>query len=98
MSDKKKSLLASVCCVAQVRVSINNSEDVPAQKKTLALMNSFPHRGRTDSLENNGSKRQTQDPSVKVSEMILQWTLLINSTVYEVNMNMNSFTSTYIYS
>ncbi len=39
MSDEKESLLASVCCVAQVRVSINNSEDVPAQKKTLALIN-----------------------------------------------------------
>lgn len=50
ISNKTGGLLASVCVVAQGRVSINNSEDVPAQKKTQTLMSWIPQRGWTDSL------------------------------------------------
>lgn len=49
--------VGKLCCVPRGRLSINNSEDVPAQKKTQALMSSFPTMDEEINDETTASKR-----------------------------------------
>lgn len=79
--------------MAQARVSINNSEDVPTQKENTGF-NEFISTAKDKQIneETTASKRQTQDPSSKVSET--EQNSFIISTVH---MNLQiSFASTLI--